>query len=115
MRKRWIYPANGDPCYVVGEDYVPLRGVNTDSVLWNDRVYQDAGDPRFASRSEHRRYMAQHGLTTVDDYGQAWKKSEKERAEFYARAPDRSRAEDIARAFDNPQKGLSRKDIIPKE
>ena len=111
MRRRWIQQKDGsllevDPNYV--------NPGNTDYVLWNDRQYQDANDPRFASRTQHREYMRSRGLTTADDFKGTWSSAERQRAEFYARAPDRSRREDVARAVENPKQGLSRKNIIPE-
>ena len=71
---------------------------NADSVLWNDRAYQDMNDPRFSSRSEHREYMRRHGLSTADDYTEYWAKKARERAEFY-RGADPERKTDLAKAF----------------
>jgi UDP-2,3-diacylglucosamine pyrophosphatase LpxH len=114
MRRRWIYPANGGEPFEVDGDYVAPSAAVYNGLLWNDRTYQDAGDPRFASRSQHKEFMKANGLTTVDDYKSSWSKQEKQRAEFYTNAPDRSRTEDVVRAFTDPKKNLSRKNIIPE-
>ena len=97
-RKRWIYPKGGDPIEV-SQDYVqPRDATSADSVLWNDRSYQDMCDPRFQSRSEHRRYMAQNDLTTIDDFTETWNKAAKER-ERALRGIDPSRKEDLLKAI----------------
>lgn len=82
----------------VGDDYVSDRGTSTDSILWNDRQYQDIGDRRFASRSQHREYMKRHGLTTSDDFTNQWKEADKRRHEV-ASGVDRSRRPAIIEAY----------------
>jgi hypothetical protein len=72
---------------------------NTDSVLWNDRPYQDMNDPRFSSRSQHREFMKREGLTTVDDFKDNFKQAREKRLAFY-RGEDASRKEDVARALE---------------
>lgn len=78
-RKRWIY-RDGE-AIEVGADYVPVSrdGAAAAGILWNDRAYQDMQDPRFNSRSQHREYMKLNNLTTVDDFKQAWRGTEKAR------------------------------------
>lgn len=83
------------PLDYVAED-TPSR-VN-DSALWNDRAYQDMNDPRFSSRTQHREYMKQHGLTTVDDYRGEWKSKEYRRLQV-KQGIDPSRRKDIDRAI----------------
>ena len=97
-RRRWIYPPNGEPVEV-SEDYV-LSPRNVDgSVLWNDRAYQDMGDHRFSSRSQHRQYMKERGLTTTDDFlGNYWKDKEAKRIEQMS-GVDPSRKQDIVQAI----------------
>ena len=96
MRRRFVQ-INGE-LVEVGPGYrAPLRS-NTDAVLWNDRSYQDANDPRFKSRSEHREYMKRTGLTTVDDFKGDFARAEAQRAAYY-RGEDSSRRADIARAM----------------
>lgn len=82
----------------VGDDYVSDRGVSTDSILWNDRQYQDMGDRRFASREQHREYMKRNGLTTADDFTQQWKRDDAKRHEVAA-GIDRSRKPAIIEAY----------------
>ena len=70
----------------VSEDYdPPPRGV-ADSVLWNDRAYQDLQSTdgvAINSRSKHREYMAQRGLTTADDFKNEWAKAAERRADYF--------------------------------
>ena len=96
MRRRYIQ--RGLELVEVSNDYVP-EPRNTDSVLWNDRSYQDAGDARFTSRTTHREFMKEKGLTTVDDFKQSFKDAREKRLAFY-RGEDASRKADIARALE---------------
>jgi hypothetical protein len=96
VRRRYIQ--RGLELVEVSNDYVPAPS-NSDAVLWNDRSYQDAGDARFASRSQHREFMKANGLTTVDDYSGQWKRDREKRIAFY-RGEDASRRGDIARALE---------------
>jgi len=82
----------------VSLDYVPELP-NTDSVLWNDRAYQDVSDPRFTSRTSHREYMKANNLTTVDDFKEQFRRAREARLRFY-RGEDASRKEDVARALE---------------
>jgi hypothetical protein len=77
MRRRYILK-DGE-LVEVSDDYDNSRRVNTDAILWNDRLYQDSGDSRFSSRAAHREYMRQNGLTTVDDFKDYFKNTEKSR------------------------------------
>ena len=97
-RKRWIYPKDGEP-FEVGEDYVqPIDKTAGDSVLWNDRAYQDMLDPRFQSRAQHRAYMKANNLTTADDFKGEWSKAAKQHEDFF-KGVDPQRREQIARAL----------------
>lgn len=74
-RRRWIQ-INGE-LVEVPQDYQPEpRSAKNVGALWNDREYQDAGDPRYHSRTSHREYMRLNGLATVDDFKDQWKKQE---------------------------------------
>ena len=95
MRRIWRQQSDGSLVEVTGGSR-PVR--RDDSALWNDRSYQDAGDPRFNSRTTHRQYMRDHGLTTADDYAGTWDRAAKDRAAFYTNAPDPARRGDVERA-----------------
>lgn len=97
MRRRYIQIEG--KLIEVPLDYTPPAR-NSDSLLWNDRSYQDANDSRFASRSEHRDYMKRHGLTTVDDFKGQFAREQKLRERFLQHGTDATRREDIARALD---------------
>ena len=98
-RQRWIYRKDGEVIEVSSDYNGNIRGVAADSILWNDRAYQDMNDPRFASRSQHREYMAKHGLTTVSDYtGNEWKQREKQRLDIRT-GVDRNRREFVEKAI----------------
>jgi hypothetical protein len=109
MRRHFVQLPDGSLVETI--DTIVYAPARRDGILWNDRAYQDMGDPRFKSRSEHREYMRKHNLSMACDYTEFWEKEAKKRAEF----KDPSRVQDVIKALDNPQKGLSRKDLIPKE
>lgn len=51
------------------------------------------------SKKKHREYMKRHNLTTMDDFAGEWRRKAEERAEFYRRAPDPARKQDIIHAI----------------
>ena len=105
MKRRFIQDPETLELIEVSGDYMP-PAPNGDHVLWNDRVYQDGGDPRFSSRQQHREYMRRNGLTTADDYKGEWAQREKSRREFLeGKQRDPARREAIARAVYQHMKG----------
>lgn len=55
-------------------------------VLAGDRHYEGLRGPNgedIGSRTKHREFMAQSGLTTVDDFKGHFKQAEKKRKEYY--------------------------------
>ena len=70
-------------CQQQMDRYFPPQAFRAiDNPLAGDRSYdglraQDGTD--ISSRSKHRAYMKQHGLTTADDYTESWAKAEKAR------------------------------------
>lgn len=69
--------------FIKGEEPGSL-GVDA-GALWGDSHYDglratDGSD--ISSRTKHREYMKRHGLTTADDYKEAWAKAEKARTEY---------------------------------
>jgi hypothetical protein len=97
MKRRFIQQLDGT-LVEVSPDFV-AEPQNHDGVLWNDRAYQDAGDSRFSSRSQHREFMRARGLTTTDDFKNQWRTDEKNRIEA-RKGVDPSRKADIARAIE---------------
>ena len=94
-RRRWIY-IKGE-ALEVSEDYAqPLKAA--DNVMWNDRLYQDDKDQRYASRSQHREFMKRNGLTTMDDYKGTWEKDASKRTSTLA-GKDPTRIRDVVEAF----------------
>lgn len=100
MRRRWVY-VDGEAIEVTQDYVAPTRGggASGDAALWNDRIYQDGGDPRFSSRAQHRDYMRQHGLTTVDDFTNTWREAERKRLDFRETGRDPSRRPDMVAAL----------------
>jgi hypothetical protein len=78
-----------------------VPGLAIHNALAGDRHYQglcatDGTD--VGSRSKHRAYMRERGLTTVDDYTQTWARQAEERKARLA-GEDRSRVHDVAEAI----------------
>ena len=71
------------PCALFEADYTGLRA-------------SDGTD--ISSRAKHRAYMREHGLTTVDDFRETWKRDYLQREQRMA-GVDPERARDIARAI----------------
>lgn len=95
-RRRWIY--KDGVAHEVPLDFVPPdRKANTDAVLWNDTLYQNDGDPRYASRQEHRQYMKDNNLSMHCDYTDFYAKKAAERADYF-KGIDPQRKQDVARA-----------------
>jgi len=97
-RRRWVY--YGTEAVEVSEDYIAPPRTVADSILWNDRAYQDMNDPRFASRTQHRQYMKDRGLTTMDEYmSGTWRKDEERRIAYRKTGLDPTRKNDIVEAI----------------
>lgn len=94
-RRRFVY-RDGE-MVEVPLDYTP-EPRNCDGVLWNDRLYQDANDPRYNSRASHREYMRRNNLTTMDDFTNYWKKEEQARKDRFE-GKDPQRIHQIVEAF----------------
>jgi hypothetical protein len=94
--KRRFIQINGELVEVSNDYETAPRG--GDYVLWNDRDYQDMGDQRFSSRTKHRRYMRERGVTTADDFKEQWRGDEKRHIEA-KRGVDPTRRADIERAI----------------
>lgn len=104
VRRRFVQQPDGT-LVEVGADYVAApRDARDSGVLWNDRLYQDANDPRYTSRTTHREYMAQRGLTTADDFTKTWEQDAKQRKATLD-GHDPQRKQDIARAIERLQNG----------
>jgi hypothetical protein len=88
---------DGEPIEV-GADYIPPPRSVTDAILWNDRSYQDMNDPRFKSRTQHRQYMKEKGVTVTSDFNNEWREKEKQRIEW-KQGRDPSRKQDIERVI----------------
>ena len=107
MTRRFIQDPNTLELLEVDANYIPLAR-NGDAALWNDRVYQDGGDPRFRSRTQHRQFMQREGLTTIDDYANEFKKRTAERRRFLETGYDPTRRPVIERAIHDLANGRKR-------
>ena len=52
-----------------------------------------------SSRAKHREYMKTHGLTTMDDFKDEWKKAAEKRADFFQGRTGAVTREDIGQAI----------------
>lgn len=96
MRRRFVQ-IDGE-LVEVAQDWSGPSRQRTDAVLWNDRLYQDANDPRFFSRTQHREYMRRNGVTTTDDFTNSFKEAEKRKIEA-KQGVDKTRKQDIVEAL----------------
>lgn len=99
-RRRYVQLPSGQLVEVT-PDYQPTPR-NSDSVLWNDRHYDNlraTDGTDISSRAKHREYMKINGLTTVDDFKETWAKAAKEREDYFAGRRGSVTKEDIARAI----------------
>lgn len=111
MTRRTFVYVNGVG-YERGVDAIPenpLEGTSQKGVgmLWGDRHYDGMratdGTP-IDSRSKHRAYMRDNGLTTADDYKGQWARQGAERAQLFTTGGDhRGRREDVGRAMHEVQ------------
>lgn len=71
------------------------------NAMAGDRHYDGMRAPDGAdisSRTKHRQYMKEHGVTTVDDYKETWKEKQKEREALRtATFQDKALRETVAR------------------
>jgi hypothetical protein len=103
MRRRWVF-VDGEAVEV---ERVP-EPKRHDGLLYNDRLYQDDGDPRYHSRSTHREYMRRNGLTTADDFTEMWERDKRARQDRF-KANDPQRKQDIADAIRKLEAGYKPK------
>jgi predicted nucleic acid-binding Zn ribbon protein len=77
-------------------------GTALGNALAGDRHYDgmraDDGTD-ISTRSKHRQYMKERGLTTADDFAQTWKRDAQQRAERLA-GDDPTRKHDVAGAIE---------------
>ena len=83
---------------VTGEQ-VPARH---DGLLYNDRIYDglradDGSD--ISSRTRHREYMKNNGLTTMDDFKGEWEKARQQRDDYFTGKRGTITRSDIERAI----------------
>jgi len=101
-RTRYIQdPDTGE--LVPAEQYVPRSRFNPHHLIIGDSHYDGLRAPDGAdisTRTKHREYMKQHGLTTMDDFSTQWKGDAKRRAEYLQTGKGgATRREDVARAI----------------
>jgi hypothetical protein len=71
--------------YERGVDPIPEKAPNTDRALWGDAHYANTRGPNgedLSSRTKHREFLKQTGLTTMDDFKSTWDVALKKKAEY---------------------------------
>jgi hypothetical protein len=100
-RRRYVQMPDGK---LVDKDSFTEPPLAIDSgALWGDEGYrgQRATDGTMIdTRTKHRDYMKQRGLTTIDDYTDHFAQAEKARERHY-RGEDPQRVQDIIRAIES--------------
>ena len=108
-RRRWIQNPNPPHELIeVTDDFVLPPARNGDRALWGDRHYDgltasDGTD--ISTRTKHREYMRERGLTTADDFKGEWEVAARARADFYLHGADKHRKDDVSRAIHNLTEG----------
>jgi putative FmdB family regulatory protein len=105
------YIANPNPLFCCGvamqRRITVAPGLAVHNPLAGDRAYDGLRTPEgvdVSSRTKHRAYMKERGLTTADDFKGQWKRAAEQRAEEMS-GTDPTRRDDIARALDKLQRG----------
>lgn len=98
MKRRFVQDPVTLDLIEVDPDFISVAR-NGDAALWNDRAYQDGGDPRFRSRTEHREFMRREGLTTIDDYTGEFARRAEERKRFLTEGYDPTRRAHVEDAY----------------
>lgn len=105
MTRRRYIQIDGELIEVTPDYEIPGKGsAKVNGLLWNDREYQDMGDSRFASRSQHREYMKHNNLTTTDDFTNTWRNRERSRVES-KHGIDRNRKMDVIESIHKLNQG----------
>lgn len=86
------------------EDYIPRHHLNPHHLVMGDRHYdglQATDGTDISTRTKHREYMKAHGLATMDDFQQTWKREAERRARYFQGQPGTGAVsrDDVARAI----------------
>jgi hypothetical protein len=98
-RRRWVYI--GTEAIEIEKYTPPVQGITIMGDSHYDGLTSPVDGADISSRAKHREYMKRKGLCTIDDYKGQFAQDAAARAEFYTKAPDPSRASDIARAYEH--------------
>lgn len=102
MKRRFVQDPVTLKLIEVTDDYMPSRSAKADGALWGDRHYEgmtttDGKD--ISSRSKHRQYMRETGMTTFDDYKETFAKKQAERDAYHMGQRGSVDRRDIERAI----------------
>jgi len=102
-RRRWIQQPDGSLVEVSPHEHGAPRNHRGDASLWNDRSYTDLRAPDgtdISSRSKHRQYLKESGLTTYDDFAGEFSRKRKERDAFHSGNTGSIKRDDINQAIE---------------
>lgn len=73
---------------------MPLKRRNSSRMLIITDTHYDGlratDGTDISTRAKHRAYMKEHGLTTIDDFGETWKQAEQKRAKVFTGEVDKA-------------------------
>jgi hypothetical protein len=105
MRTTYVQVRNEDGTYeLIEKSQVHQRELPRDAgVLWGDLHYANITGLKgedLSTRTKHREYMRQNGLSMADDWTNEWETARKKREDFLTTGGDhRARREQIERAI----------------
>jgi len=101
-RRRFIWDRELDTLVEVTPDYEQPGRDDARNHLTSDAIYDglrttDGHD--ISTRTKHREYMRQNGLTTADDFTDTWKHARQRRDDYYTGKRGTVTKDDIGRAI----------------
>jgi hypothetical protein len=100
-RRRFVWSKEDDCLVEVSPDYEQAtreaRNNFTSDAIYDGLRATDGSD--ISTRTKHRMYMRDHGLTTMDDFKGEWAKAGQKRADFFTGKRGTVTREDIGRAI----------------
>jgi len=102
-RRRWIQQPDGSLVEVTPDEHGTQRDQRADGALWGDRHYDGLRAPDgtdISSRSKHRQYLKESGLTTYDDFAGEFSRKRKERDAYHSGNTGSIKRDDINQAIE---------------
>ncbi len=101
-RRRFIWSRDLDTLVEVTPDYEQPGRDDARNRLASDAIYeglQATDGTDISTRTKHRAYMRERGLTTVDDFTDTWKQAAEKRADLFEGRKGSVSKDDIGRAI----------------